>query len=67
MADNRPWHFKVRLARHQAGNAKFVAWCARTPDLGDGPLDIDPAEEVHAEFGETEAESLLKLKREVGH
>jgi hypothetical protein len=58
------WNFKVRMARNR-GKIQFLAWCARTPDLRDGPLEIPLSEEVHFEFADTAEEALSKLKREV--
>jgi hypothetical protein len=42
---------------------KFVAWCARTPKLGYGPLDVD--EDVFFAFGETAEFALAGLKSDV--
>lgn len=57
------WYFKVRPVRDDPGN--WLAWCARTPNLGNGPLKIDPWEETHFEFGETADAAMAKLKAEV--
>lgn len=57
------WHFKVRPSRTRPG--EFVAWCAKTEDLGDGPLDIDPSEDVYFEFGKSADEAMTKLRAEV--
>jgi hypothetical protein len=58
------WHFKAKPLRDGGG---FMGWCARTPDLGEGPMSIDFAEEVvHFEFGKTEDDVIGKLRREVG-
>lgn len=59
------WFFKVRPVRGSSSLGEFLAWCARIPELGGGPLDIDFAEEVHAAFGQTAEEALTKLKLEV--
>lgn len=59
----REWHFKVRQMRD--GSGQYLAWCARTPDLHEGPLEISLTEEVHFEFGATEQAALQKLKAEV--
>ena len=59
------WQFKVRPVLRPSPLGKYLAWCARTTDLGNSPLDVDFAEEVHAEYGETAEEALLKLKKEV--
>lgn len=62
-AAEREWQFRVRRCRN--GLPGFVAWCARTHDLGNGPLDVSAAEETHFEYGPTAEEALGKLKREV--
>lgn len=54
------WFFRVRRCGH--GEPGFVAWCAKTPDLRDGPLEVDWNEEVHFEFGATEREAISRLK-----
>jgi hypothetical protein len=58
----REWHFRARLARN---GSEFIAWCARTPELRNGPLEVDLSEEVYFEFGSTAEEAIAKLKREV--
>jgi hypothetical protein len=57
-----PWYFKVRRC---CFSNMFIAWCAHTPDLQNGPLEIDPDQDVHFEFGWTAKEALFKLKCEV--
>jgi hypothetical protein len=63
------WYFAVREARNHSPDSpgdRYLAWCAKTPDLGDGPLDVDwSRDDVHAEFAESEDAALTKLKREV--
>lgn len=56
------WHFKARPARLHSG---FLAWCAKTPALGDGPLDVDRDCDVYASFGDTAEAAIAALKREV--
>jgi hypothetical protein len=59
------WHFKVKRTR-SGSPLPFLAWCAKTPMLGNSPLDMDFTErEVYFEFGETADEALTKLKKEV--
>lgn len=55
------WHFKARPSIRGG----FIAWCARTPDLGNGPLDVDWSMDVRFAFGETAEEALAAVKREV--
>lgn len=57
------WSFAVREARGMPG--VFLAWCAKTTELGSGPLDVELKFDVHAAFGETAKDALSKLKREV--
>lgn len=57
------WHFKARPSRTIKG--EFIAWCAKTEELGDGPLDVAFDLEVHFEFGSSEDEALSKLRKEV--
>jgi hypothetical protein len=45
--------------------SEFIAWCAKTEDLGNGPLEVDFAHECHFEFGATADEALAKLKAQV--
>jgi hypothetical protein len=56
------WFFAVRPLRHGDG---YAAWCAKTADLGDGPMAIPASEEVHFEFGRSTDEALEKLYKEV--
>lgn len=55
----------VRWCPAQRGG--ILAWCARTPDLGNNPLEVDFAEEVHFIFGETAEAALAELRAEVLH
>ena len=61
------WYFKVRPSRAGMGSDKaFLAWCAKTPYLSDGPISVQLwGEEVYSTFGRTADEALSKLKREV--
>lgn len=61
------WQFKVRPVRRPSPFGKFIAWTARTEDLGDSPLDVAFDKECHFEFGQTADEALAKLKKEVFH
>lgn len=56
------WYFECREAKIIEG---FLAWCAKTPDLGEGPLDVPFELTVYFEFGSTAEEALKKLKRQV--
>lgn len=56
------WFFEVRPTRNVVG---YIAWCAKTNKLGDGPLDVAFNEEVHFAFGSTAQAALGELKREV--
>jgi len=56
------WRFKARRTSAVSGGG-WMAWCAKTDDLKNGPLEIDDSIEVHFEFGATEEEALSKLKR----
>jgi len=58
----RQWYFKAKRARNGEG---WIAWCAKTPLLGEGPMDVDFSEDVYFEFGESKHEALAKLRREV--
>ena len=53
------WHFKTRACQQTPG---WLAWCARTAELGNGPMDVHPRHDVHFKFGETEEEALQKLR-----
>lgn len=44
---------------------QFIAWCAQSDDLGNGPLDIPFDIDVHFEFASSEDEAIRKLKAEV--
>lgn len=56
------YHFKCKKSRGPFG---YLAWCAKTPYLGDGPLDVDMAIETHFVFADTEDDALRKLRAEV--
>jgi hypothetical protein len=57
------WFFAVREARlPPLAGRRYVAWCARTPDLHNGPLEVDWAEDVHFEFADTASEAMSRLK-----
>jgi hypothetical protein len=56
------WRFKVRPTRY---GQEWLAWCAKTDNLGDGPLSVDFGLDCHFEFGSTAEDALSKLKREV--
>ncbi len=59
------WYFRARVTS-MGGEWTGLAWCAQTPDLGNGPLDIDYSrEDVHFEFGETPEDALRRLKTKV--
>lgn len=58
------WYFKVKKTR-PGSMGRYLAWCARTPHLGEGPLDVPFEFETHAEFADTSEEALEKLRREV--
>lgn len=57
------WHYKVRPTR--TGHL-YLAWCAKTVDLKDGPLDIPRHIEVHAEFGDSADEAVTALFTSMG-
>ena len=59
------WYFKVRPVHHPSVLGEYIAWCAHTPDLRDGPLEVDLAEEVYSQFGSSAEDALAKLKAEV--
>lgn len=62
------WFFAVRPTRNlKSPREKFMAWCARTPLLGDGPLDISIYDDVHVEFGPSADAALKKLQRSLLH
>ena len=56
------WNFAVRKMNHAPG---YVAWCAKTKELGNGPLEVEWGLEVHVEIADTADGALAKLKREV--
>lgn len=56
------WWFTARPCTRTAG---WLSWCAKTPRLGSGPMDVDPSQDVHFEFAATAGEALRKLKAEV--
>lgn len=55
------WYFKV--IRSVSGNG-FLAWCAKTPNLGHNPLQCD-AEIVHFELRPTAEAAITALQKEV--
>jgi hypothetical protein len=56
------WYFKSKRYDH----GRWLAWCAKTPELGDNPLEIDPSNpDVYFEFADTEEQAIAALKREV--
>lgn len=57
------WFFRVRPSRGDP--SRFLAWCAKTPDLGNDPMLLAFGLTVHAEFADTPEEAMTKLKREV--
>lgn len=63
-----PWYFKARRlrGRQPIARCQFIAWCARTPNLGSGPLDISAQFDTYVKFGETQGEAIEKLHREIG-
>lgn len=56
------WYFTSRPCLVMEG---FLAWCAKSPDLGENPLDPSPELDVHFEFGATAEEAIGKLKRKI--
>jgi hypothetical protein len=56
------WFFAARPTR--CGD-RYLAWCAKTAELGDGPMAIPASEEVHFEFGWSADEALEKLYKEL--
>lgn len=61
MIQKQGWYFKT-----QPIIGGGLAWCARTPELRDGPVELlDAGEVVHFEFGATEKIALAALEREV--
>lgn len=55
------WYARVR----RTSGGEWMAWCAPTPDLGRGPLDVAFDKAVHFEFAPTPWEALVKLRSEV--
>lgn len=58
------WYFASRLVRD---GQEWIAWCAKTTDLGEGPLSVPFDLDCYFEFGATEEDAISKLKREVLH
>lgn len=59
------WYYAVRPARNLGDPAsKYVAWCARTPDLGIGPIDRD-LDDCHVRFAATPEAALAGLRAEM--
>ena len=56
------WHYKVR---HLDATCKFIAWCARTTELGKGPLDIDLSETVYFAFGSTADDAVRQIAEDL--
>lgn len=56
------WYFAS--GRTKRGD-RFWAWCAKTPDLGESPLDPPPHVDVFFQIAATEEAALAALKREV--
>lgn len=56
------WYFAAQRCREGLG---FVAWCAKTPMLGTGPLEVAFDKEVHFEFAPTAEAAIAALKLEV--
>lgn len=42
---------------------QYVAWCAQSKRLGDGPYNVGVGATVEYEYGATQEEALTKLKR----
>ena len=61
ITDSNEWHFWVRPAR--AGG--YVAWAAKTPELGEAPSDVPRGVVVLFLFDDGEDEALRRLKQEV--
>ena len=55
------WFFKAK----QIGTDRWLGWCAKTSDLGNGPLDIAANEDVRFEYGPSEEDVLSRLRIEV--
>lgn len=60
------WYIAVRPCKFVRNGPYFVAWCAKTPELGDNPLAVDFSETVYFEHGDTADEAIRKLKRSIG-
>jgi hypothetical protein len=58
----RGWYFRVRRCRQSAG---FIAWCAKSEHLGDGPMDVPSNMECHFEFAATAEGALTRLQAEI--
>ena len=56
------WYFKVIC---NDGNNNFLGWCAKTPNLGNSPLEVDFNETVHFDYGDTAEDVIKKLSLEV--
>jgi hypothetical protein len=61
------WYFRARECRNGtwANDKKYIGWCAQTPFLGNGPIDIGFDYDVRFQFGSSENEVLGRLKAEV--
>jgi len=60
------WHYRVRASRlGSPGDCAFIAWCARTAELGVGPIDIDPAETVFFSLGKTPEAVFAEILRDI--
>jgi hypothetical protein len=57
--------FLFKVASCRRGSKKFIAWCAKTPVLGNGPLEVAPAEEVYFQYGDTPEYVLYRLKQDL--
>lgn len=58
------WFFACRPCRNDSVH-KFIAWCAKIPDLTDGPLEVASEADVYVQFGEMAEDALDLLKKEV--
>ncbi len=61
MTDVGEWQFRVRPAR----SGGYVAWAAKTPELGESPMDVPRGGVVLFLFDDDEDEALQRLKRQV--
>jgi hypothetical protein len=57
--------FYCRVRRARAGRHRYVAWAARTPELGNGPLEVPFAEDCYFEFGDSVEEAMERLSRDL--